>query len=174
MATKYNVIVNDTTVVTKSKRQTAIDFATELRETDKVAVRVETDKGTVVFEANAPKKIKMSPRYTKVQALPEGVELDESVAGLRVAYVRTRRNGAVLHDASAESGKQYLVVDLSTGKPVKRRFADTRDAGAFIRDGVGARRRELAALRAAAAEGGESPAPEQDDAPAPAAELIDA
>jgi hypothetical protein len=120
---KYNVITNDETVATRSNKQAAIKLATEARETDKVAVRVETDKGTVVFEAAAPKKIRMSPRYTRVVPLPEGVTAPE---GKRVAYVRPRRDAAVLHDA--ESG-EYSLLKLSTSKELKGRFETSRAAG---------------------------------------------
>lgn len=158
MSTKYNVIVNDTTVATKSKRQQAVDLAEQIRNDEKVAVTVVTTAGNVTLELAAPKKIRMSPRYTKVQALPEGVVLSDEVSELRVAYVRPQRNAAILHDTKADKDKQYVVVDLKTGKAIRQRFAKTRDAGRYINDGVGtAFRRELAEKRAAKA-GGEQPA----------------
>lgn len=149
--TKYNVLVAGEVVATKTKKAQALELANATRDADKVAVQVVTTAGTEVLNLAAPKKIRMSPRYTKVQALPAGVELAEDIAGLRVAYVRPQRNGAILHDPEAEAGKQYVVADLKTGKAIKQRFAKTREAGAFLNDGVGARRKELAAQREAKA-----------------------
>lgn len=136
---------------TFNKKATAVAKATELRDELKVAVEVTTQTGTVVFEQAAPKKIKMSPQYTRVQELPEGVVAPE---GKRVAYVRPRAGLAVLHDAEAEKGTQYSILNLKTGKELKTRFATTRAAGA--------RMTEIAKPK----DGGEAPKP----TPAPAPE----
>lgn len=130
-STKYTVFVNDVALEgTKSKRQTAVDLARAERKAQNAAVRVETDKGTVVFEMPAPKKIKMSPQYTRVVDLPEGVKVPE---GKRVAYFRPRRNGAILHDA--ETG-EYSILNVTTGEELDEVFETTRDAGARLKLGV--------------------------------------
>lgn len=126
--TTYTVFAGDTEVGTKSKKATAVELARKARDEHKAAVRVVTQTGSVVFEAAAPKKIKMSPPYTRVVDLPEGVEAPD---GMRVAYVRPRRKAAVLHDAEAG---EYRILDLATGKLRKDTFATTRDAGKALLD----------------------------------------
>jgi hypothetical protein len=113
---------------TKSKRATAVELARETRAAERVGVRVETEAGKVVFEQAAPKKIKMSPRYTRVQDLPEGAVIPE---GHRVAYNRARKNLAITHDPSAEE-TPYAVVNFVTGE-VLARTETTREAGAFCK-----------------------------------------
>lgn len=114
----------------KSKKATAVDAARAHRKESGEGVRVKTNAGTTVFEQNAKKTIKMSPRYTRVVELPEGVQAPN---GLRVAYVRPRRNGAVLHDAEAQ---EYRILNLATGEVLDEVFETTRDAGAFLKAGV--------------------------------------
>lgn len=116
-------------VDTKSKKQTAIDLATQIRREEKVGTRVATSAGTVVFEAKARKPQKKTKPYTRVVSLPEGVEVPE---GQRVAYTRTRKNAAILHDA--EEGL-YSVVRFDTGE-VLGTFDTTRQCGRFLADEV--------------------------------------
>ena len=118
---------------TFNKKATAVKAAQELRDSEGVSVVVQTQTGTVVFEQDAPKKINMSPRYTRVVDLPEGVEAPE---GGRVAYVRPRQNAAVVHFAGEEKGKQYALLNLKTGKLLKQRFATTRDCGQAMSEGA--------------------------------------
>lgn len=126
MSTKYTITAGDVTEV-KSKRSAADARALELRDELKVAVSVTTDKGTVVFEKAAPKKIKMSPRFTRVVELSDEVAVPE---GKRVAYKFPRKGLAVLHDASAEKGEQYSLLNLKDGSELEDRFPTTRAAGA--------------------------------------------
>ncbi len=113
-------------VATKSKKATAIELARATRDETKLAVVVKTGAGNEVLALAAPKKIKMSPRFTRVVELPEGVVVPD---GLRVAYVRARKNVALLHDPSAEDGEQYAFFDYAKGVMRSERFATTRDAG---------------------------------------------
>jgi hypothetical protein len=126
--TTYTVFVNDVALEgTKSKKATAVDLARAERKAQGADVRVETNAGTVVFEAKAPKKIKMSPRYTRVVELPEDAKLPE---GARVAYIRARKNLAILHDA--ETG-EYAVHDFVKGETLASELETTREAGAFCK-----------------------------------------
>lgn len=117
-------------LATKSKKSTAVDVARTERKQSGAHVRVVTGTGTVVFEQEAKKAIKMSPKYTRVCDVPEGVKVPK---GLRVAYVRPRRNGAILHDA--ETG-EYKIMKLDTGELLDETFEVTRDAGARLKAGV--------------------------------------
>lgn len=121
--TTYTIVAGEFTVGTRSNKAKAIELAVAHRDAEKVAVQVVTSKGTVVFEQAAPKKIKMSPKYTRTVELPEGVSVPE---GMRVAYFRPRRGAAVLHDA--ESG-DYRILDTKTGKLRGPVFETTRAAG---------------------------------------------
>lgn len=137
--TKYTVFtVNaegvETELATKSKKSTAVELATATRNEQATRVVVRTQAGNVAFEQDAPKKIKMSPRYTRTVELPEGVTLP--VEG-RVAYVRPRQNAAVIDVAGAESEERYAILNLKSGKLLKQRFATTRAAGARMSEGVG-------------------------------------
>lgn len=125
-STKYTVFAGGEEVGTKSKKAQAIELATEKRDELKVAVEVKTGAGNVVFEQAAPKKIKMSPRYSRRVELPEGIEAPE---GTRVAYKRPRRGLAVLHRADGEEGEQYSLLNLKTGEELEDRFPTTRAAG---------------------------------------------
>ena len=129
-STTYEIFAGGESKGTKSKKATAVEFARELRDELKVAVEVKTSTGNTVFELAAPKKIKMSPRYTRTVELPEGVAVP---AGQRVAYFRPRVGLALLHDPAAAEGKQYSFLNTKTGKVLKQRFATTREAGqAFV------------------------------------------
>lgn len=137
---------------TFSKRATAVTAAQELRDELKLAVQVVTDKGTVSFEQAAPKKINMSPQYTRTVELPEGVVAPE---GKRVAYSRPRAGLALLHDPNAEKGKQYTIFNLKTGKESRGTFPTTRAGGI--------RMTEIA--QKAAQAGQETPAPKPETSP---------
>lgn len=127
--TTYKIFANDELVGTKSKKQTATELAKAERKARNAGVRVETGTGTVVFEMAAPKKIKMTPKYQRVQDLPEGVTVPD---GFRVAYVRPRRNGAILHNP--EEG--YRIMALDSGELLEDEFETTREAGARLKEGV--------------------------------------
>jgi hypothetical protein len=137
-ATQYTIVaINAEGVETelghKSKKATAADVARAHRKDTGEAVEVRTGTGNVVFSQAAKKAIKMSPRYTRVVELPEGVAAPD---GLRVAYVRPRRGFAVLHDADAAEGEAYALLVLATGELLDDRFATTRDAGSRMKEGV--------------------------------------
>lgn len=134
--TTYNIFKLDAdgnkgdSLGTKSKKANAVDFARDHRKATGEGVLVETSAGNEVHKQLAKKAIKMSPRYTRVVALPEGIDAPE---GMRVAYVRPRRNGAVLHDAEAGA---YRLLNLATGEISEDEFETTRDAGAALRVGL--------------------------------------
>lgn len=120
--TKYNVLTDATgtfeVVDTKSKKATAIEIAERLRGLDRVNARVETDKGTVVFEIAAPsgKRVirnKTAP-WTRVDErqpeLPKGVKLPK---GYELTYLTPRNRVAVTRHPE---NLDYLVVDLDTGE----------------------------------------------------------
>lgn len=127
--TKYSVFVGDEAQAreTRSKRQVAVDLATELRNSERADVRVVTDRGTEVFAMKAPKKIRMSRPFTRVVTLPEGAIIPE---GHRVAYDRSRKNLAITH--SPEEG--YAVVRFTDGTVLADELATTREAGAFCKN----------------------------------------
>jgi hypothetical protein len=127
-ATKYDVQVNGETVATKGKKAVAIELARTERKTNLADVKVVTTAGTVVFELAAPKKIKMSKPFTRVVAVPEGIELP--AGKWRPAYDRSRKNLFIMHDG--ETG-EYAVYDFVKGEFLARELATTRDAGAFCK-----------------------------------------
>lgn len=128
--TKYTVLVNDEAQEkTFSKKALAVETARQLRKEQNAAVRVETQAGNVVFEQAAPKKIKMSPRYTRVVNLPADAKIPD---GMRVAYTRNRKNLAITHDFDAPEGP-YNVVNFLTGEVLATEIQTTRDAGAFCK-----------------------------------------
>lgn len=137
--TKYHVHKgeNDELVVVKSKRATAVEVARQVRKDEGVGVRVVTGAGNEVFALAAPRKINMSPKYTRVVGLPEGVEAPE---GARVAYVRPKRGLALLDLIDSEAGdddeNRYGVLVLATSTLEDERYATTRDGGARLREGV--------------------------------------
>lgn len=135
--TKYHVFKTgegcDQLVVTKSKRATAVAYATALRDSDDVSVRVATAAGLEVFAQAKRKRIAMSPKYTRVATLPNAVEFDVP-EGARVAYVRAKTGFAVIDLADDEA--RYALLDLATGDLLDERFATTRDAGRRMTDGA--------------------------------------
>lgn len=136
--TKYEIFATDAEgVVTglgiKSKKATAVDVARAHRQETGEGVVVKTQNGTEVFALDAKKTIKMSPRYTRVVDLPEGVEVPE---GFVARYVRPRRGLAVLHEVGAAKDAQYALLVLATNELLEDRFPTTRDAGARMREGV--------------------------------------
>ena len=116
-------------VATKSKKATAVDAARELRKSENVGVAVRTGAGNEVFAMPAPKKIKMSPQYTRTVDLPADVKIPE---GTRVAYIRARKNLAIVHDPSATEGP-YSVVNFVTGEVLASELETTRESGAFCK-----------------------------------------
>lgn len=120
---------DETEVGTKSKKATAVDAARELRTEQKVGVSVRTGAGNEVFAMPAPKKIKMSPQYTRVVDLPADVKIPE---GTRVAYIRARKNLAIVHDPAAEENP-YSVVNFVTGEVLATDLETTRASGAFCK-----------------------------------------
>jgi hypothetical protein len=139
MATKYVITTIDAEGVetqlegSKNKRQVAVDLALEVRKEQNVGVKVSTDKGNVVFERPAPKKIKMIPRYTRVVPLPEGVNVPD---GKRVAYAYNRRGAVILHDADAPKDEAYSIMltkGPEAGTELADRFPTTRAAGDAMR-----------------------------------------
>lgn len=126
-STTYTVFANDVALEgTKSKKATAVELAKTVRADQRVAVRVETSTGTVVFEQAAPKTIKMSPQYTRTVELPEGFRVP---AGFRVAYTRNRKGIAIAHNA--ETG-EYRVINAK-GHALAKNLETTRAAGAFCK-----------------------------------------
>lgn len=113
----------------KAKKAAALELAQATRNEQNLAVKVVTQAGTVVAEIAAPKKIKMSPRYSRVVELPEGVVVPE---GMRVAYFRPRVGLALLHNAEAPKDEAYAVLDVKIGALAPERFATTRQGGAFL------------------------------------------
>jgi len=81
--------------------------------------------------ANKDKHINQIPKYTRVVPLPDGVKPPN---GMRVAYVRPRYNGAILHDPNAGN---YAIMELSSGRLLTRRYPTTAKAGARVESGVG-------------------------------------
>lgn len=131
--TTYNVFAATTEgeelVATKSKKQVAVDLAQSIRSGEKRATRVETNKGTVVFEAKARKPQKKTKPYTRVVALPEGFVVPDVE---RVAYLRSRKACAITHEWDEQL---YRVRDLAGGE-VLATFSTTRQCGRFLADHV--------------------------------------
>lgn len=128
MSTSYTIFVDGKALEgTKSKKATAVDLARAERKAQNAAVKVETNTGTVVFEMPAPKKIKMSPQYTRTVDLPEGAKIPK---GKRVAYTRARKNLALLHD---EKSGEYSVFDFVKSQTLVDGLETTRAAGAFCK-----------------------------------------
>lgn len=138
-STTYTVIANDTvTSEGVSKKANAIDTARLLRDAEGVNVRVETNKGTVVFEQAAPKKINMSAPYTRTVNVT--AEQAEMINGQRVAYKRTRVGFALLDAARGD----YSIYDLVNKQVVgDLDIATTRDAGRWFADEAPALRASL-------------------------------
>lgn len=124
MSTKYTINAGTTTF---SKKAVAIDAALAIRNDERIDVVVTTDKGTVVFEAKAPKKIRMSKPYTRVVDLPADFEAPE---GFRVCYTRPRKGLAVLHNFDED----YRILNLKTGKILPEIYPTTRAAGRALAD----------------------------------------
>ena len=132
MSVPYDVIVNDEVRTMKVKNKTeAVKIADRLRARERASVRVITERGTEVYSKPAPRHINQSPKYSRVVPLPRGVKPPKNA--LRVAYVRPRRNGAILHDA--KTGK-YRIMQLDTGKMLDELFDTAAQAGDRLKDGV--------------------------------------
>lgn len=130
-STKYTVFVNDVELEGSfSKKDKGIAAAEAAAKADKRAhVELRTASGTTVHEIKGVKTIKMSPPYTRVVNLPEGVVIPE---GVRVAYTRNRKNLAIVHDFGMEDGP-YQVVRYTDGEVLASELETTRDAGAFCK-----------------------------------------
>lgn len=128
-STTYRIFADDAERATKSKKAPAVELAMQLRHDERVDVRVETDKGTLVFEAKAPKKIKMSKPFTRVVGLPEGFEVPE---GYRVAYTRSRKGVALVHNFEDEDGP-YALFDYVGDKFLLKGLPTTRSAGQAVK-----------------------------------------
>ena len=115
-------------IASKSKKSTAIDLATATRNERKATTRVVTSAGTLVFEMKARKPQRKTVPYTRTVELPEGFTVPE---GKRVAYTRSRKGCAILHDFD----EQYWVYDLNTNE-ILASFGTTRQCGRFLADSV--------------------------------------
>lgn len=130
----YSIYVNDSKAeVDETRRARAITYAKRVRRMARAAVRVETPSGRVIFEQPAPRTINQIPKYTKVVALPDGVE---APSGKRPAYVWTRTGVAVLHDPSAPPPEAYSILVFDTNEELPERFPTAAQAGERIRQGI--------------------------------------
>lgn len=127
--TTYTVLNAEGVQFTASKKAKAVAFADDNR--GALELVVVTGAGTVVHTTPAIKKIKMSKPYTRVVAVPEGVEVD----GLRVCYRKTRKGLTVVHDMDKlGEDDAYAVLNKSGG--VIATFRTTRECGRFTTDYV--------------------------------------
>jgi hypothetical protein len=128
--TAYDVIVGGEPRLHLNNKADAIKKAVRTRIRERAAVKVVTARGTVVFEKPAPKAIRQSPKYSRVVPLPEGVKAPK---GMRVAYVRPRSNGAILHDGK---DRVYRIMKLDTGEVLKSEYHTAGEAGDVLTKGV--------------------------------------
>ncbi len=145
--TKYAVVAHTAdsaeVVSIETKKSVAADIARDHRDLESVAVTVVTvATGYVAFDIAAPRKINMSPAYTRVV----NVE-DEHIAGKRVAYKRTRVGFALL-DANATGAPNgtYSIYDLVNQCEVDSEVIEvrtTREAGRWFADEAPALRASL-------------------------------
>lgn len=126
--TAQNVEGEFDVIATKSKKAQALELAEKFRFENKRTTQVHTSAGTLVGEFKARKPQKKTAQYTRVVELPEGFKVPE---GKRVAYLRTRKSCAILHDFD----EQYWVYDLKTND-VLGSFGTTRQCGRFLADVV--------------------------------------
>ncbi len=103
-----------------TKKSKAIELADESRTTSPVDVM--TSGGKLVHTVPAIKRIKMSPKYTRVVELPADFEVPD---GFRVAYHRPRVGLAVLHNFDED----YRLLNTKTGELLPEVYATTREAG---------------------------------------------
>lgn len=127
----YRVVLEDTVLFETESRREAIRKANRAHLRSREPVTVVDGQGKTVFYKPARKQINQIPKYTRVVNLPAGLEVPK---GMRVAYVRPRYNGAILHDP--DSGN-YAVMELTTGRLLKQRFKTTSEAGNRVVSGVG-------------------------------------
>ena len=132
MSTKYIVTrteqdSTETVVATKAKKQDAIDVANADRASSRRTNTVRTEKGTEVFVVKGVRPMKIVPAYSRTVDLPEDFEVP---AGKRVAYTRSRKGIALLHDA--ESG-EYSLFNYVTGETVEEGLTTSRAAGAAVK-----------------------------------------
>ena len=129
--TTYTVLTTEGVLFTASKKAKAVAFADENR--GDLEIIVATGTGTIVHTVPPIKRIKMSKPYTRVVAVPEGVEVPSD---LRVCYRKSRKGLTVLHDMSKlGEDDAYTVRDDKTGKTLAT-FPSPRDCGRFTTDFV--------------------------------------
>lgn len=134
MATTTYTVLDSEGVVVKSgiaKKANAVALADETRDATRKTSTVATSAGTQVYVAKGVRPMKIVPAYSRVVALPEGVEVPE---GMRVAYKKARHGVAILHDANAEKDEQYRIMNLASNDLLDDAFRTTRDAGRFVVD----------------------------------------
>lgn len=129
-STMYEIVVGHEVRDRCSRKSKAVLTASKLRLKERADVEVVTNHGTVVWERLAPKHINQSPKYSRTVRLPAGVTPPR---GLRVAYVRPRRNGAIVHDAVSGI---YRIMRLDTGEFLTEEFPTTTQAGERLKLGV--------------------------------------
>ena len=146
----------------KAKKGDAIALADADRASSRRTNIVRTHTGTVVHEVKGVRPMRITPRFSKLVEMPEGVEVPE---GARPAYLRLKHDAVIVAFDDAEKDDRYGVVRVSTGKLLKQRFGKTRDAGQFVLtlESPKARAKRLEAEKAEAAQ-----------ADAPAEELANA
>ncbi len=132
MSTKYivtrtNQDATETEVASKSKKSDAIAFAEAGRKETRRTHTVRTEKGTEVFVVKGVRPMKITPAYTRTVDLPADFVIPE---GKRVAYTRSRKGIALLHDA--ESG-EYSLHNYVTGETVLEGLTTSRAAGAAVK-----------------------------------------
>lgn len=132
MSTKYivtrtNQDATETEVATKSKKSDAVALAEKGRQDTRRTHTVRTDKGTEVFVVKGVRPMRITPAYTRVVDLPEDFEVPE---GKRVAYTRSRKGIALLHDAEAG---EYSLFNYVTGETVLEGLTTSRAAGAAVK-----------------------------------------
>lgn len=124
--TKYLIKNGDEVVATKSKKAQAVELAQATAKELRTLITVSTEAGTVVGEFKARKPQVKTVPYTRVEQLPEDFKVPE---GFRVAYKRSRKELAIVHNA--ETG-EYRVVN-ARGKALAKGLSTTREAGAFCK-----------------------------------------
>lgn len=148
----------ETLVGSKAKKSDAIALAESDRAANRRTVTVRTHTGTEVHVVKGVRPMAITPRFSKVVTMPEGVETPE---GATPAYLRLKHDAVIVRFAEAEKDARYGVVRVSTGKLLKNRFAKTREAGQFVLgiESPKAKAKRLEAEKAAAAQA-EAPAEE--------------
>lgn len=128
--TTYTVLDQNDTVVAEgiSKKSKAVEQAVALKKSTRKTHRVLTSSGTEVHVEKGTRGMKITPRYSRTVALPEGVKAPKNA---RVAYLRSRHDAAILA-FDGDEGTTYSVLRLSSGEIVADGFEKTREAGAHV------------------------------------------